>query len=163
MFKIKLLILLLTNLFFLSCTNINKSNNSSKFTIGYISGEYDGLLLRNNLYANLKSTKKYDESSSLEILGNIKHNNSLFITNNDNTSEREKIESILKLEIYDKLKNCNVYSSTFSASQFYIFASSENFLSNLKAQNKIKKENTIALIKKFINNLNKKEMECIDK
>ena len=45
MFRIKLLILLLTSLLFFSCTK-NNNQNKIKYSVGYIGGEYDGLILK---------------------------------------------------------------------------------------------------------------------
>ena len=44
--------------------------------------------------------------------------------------------------------------------QFYIFADSSNYISNNKAVDKIKKENTEALVRNFINTLDNPSYEC---
>ena len=49
MYKIKLLILLLISFIFISCTKNGIEKLDSKFSLGYISGEYDGLVLKNLL------------------------------------------------------------------------------------------------------------------
>ena len=43
-------------------------------------------------------------------------------------------------------------------SQFYIFADSDKYISNNKAEKKLKEENTDALIREFINKLKKKQL-----
>ena len=48
MFKIRLLILLLINLLFVSCVS-TKKENIINFSVAYIGGEYDGLMLSNQL------------------------------------------------------------------------------------------------------------------
>ena len=50
MFKIKLLIFLLASFIILSCAKDRAKNNDIKYSIGYISGEYDGLILKNLLW-----------------------------------------------------------------------------------------------------------------
>ena len=57
----------------------------------------------------------------------------------------------------------HAYSNTYYVSQFYIFASSEKFLSNQKAIKKIKKDNTEALVKQFTNELFNLKIECGEK
>ena len=49
MFKIKLLILSLVSFIFISCTNSENKNYEMKYSLGYITGEYDGLVLKNYL------------------------------------------------------------------------------------------------------------------
>ena len=92
MFKIKLLILLLNSLLLLSCIN-NRPDNEINLSVAYIGGEYDGLLLSNQLRSHLKNFNMLDDSSDLQIQASISHSSSVFITNIDNTSDREKITS----------------------------------------------------------------------
>ena len=54
MYKIRLLILLFISLAFISCTNNNKSSEF-QLSVAYISGEYDGLLLSNQLKSYLNN------------------------------------------------------------------------------------------------------------
>ena len=54
MFKIKLLILSLVSFIFISCTNSENKNYEMKYSLGYITGEYDGLVLKNYLKNYLK-------------------------------------------------------------------------------------------------------------
>ena len=103
MYKIRLLILLFISLSFISCTNNNKSSEF-QLSVAYIGGEYDGLLLSNQLKSNLNNFGMLNTYSNYEIQGYITHSSNLFITNIDNTSDREKIESSIELKIYDKLK-----------------------------------------------------------
>ena len=160
MFKIKLLILLLINLTLFSCTNNKTSNNSLKFSISYISGEYDGLILKNILTNHMKSIMILDTNSFYEIHPSISHKSSTYITNINNTSERERVFSSLSVTIIDKITECSLYSEKFSLSQFYIYAPGDKFISNQKAYKKIKKENTESLVKKLINKLNKLDLTC---
>ena len=55
MFKIKLLILLLTSVFLFNCTKNSNITPPTKFSIAYIEGEYDGLLLKNLLTGYLNT------------------------------------------------------------------------------------------------------------
>ena len=160
MFKIKLLILLLINLFILSCTNDSKLKHYHQYKLSYIGGEYDGLILSELLNANLKSFNLYNQNSSLEIRANIKHDFNLYITNIDNTSDREKITTYLNIEIFNNTKDCKVFDYNSSVSQFYIFASSEKFISNKKATEEIKFHNTEILVQNFIDELIYEKIEC---
>ena len=159
MFKIKSLILLLTSTFFLSCSS-NQPSNQSKFSVGYIAGEYDGLLLTNLLNSHLKNFNMLNENSIYEIQSSISHSQSVYVTNIDNTSDRERVRSSINFKVYNKSSKCYVYSYSDSIAQFYILASSDSFNSNKKAVEKIKHENTDYFVKKFINILNKENLSC---
>ena len=87
MFKIKLLIFLLISFFILSCSKDRTNSNDIKYSIGYISGEYDGLLLTNLLKNYLLNYDLYDEKSNFEIKASINHSSNIYITNIDNTSD----------------------------------------------------------------------------
>ena len=160
MFKTKLLILLLINFLFISCTKENTVQNTLKFKVGYIGGEYDGLLLKNTLNSYLNAQNIYDELSQYEIKANITHGSNLYITNTDNTSNRERITSAISIRIVDNKSACQIYVYNQSISQFYIFAASDLFLSNKKALREIKKNNTDELVKRFIKNLNQTDLSC---
>lgn len=160
MYKIKLLISLLISLIVLSCTSINVPKNTGKFSIGYIGGEYDGLLLHNNLAAHLTSYDMIDNNSRYQIRSSIGHSTGVYVTNIDNTSNREAITSELVVTIYDKKLKCNAYEYKNRAYQFYIFASNEKFISNKTALRKIKDDNIEELVKKFINALMYENVEC---
>ena len=160
MFKIKLSILLLTSLFTFSCTNNQINQSNQKYSLAYIGGEYDGLLLKNKMISNLKSSNLYDQNSPLEIEANISHSSNLYITNIDNTSDREKISTRLSLQITDKNFDCKIFKEEISISQFYIYASSDKFLSNQSALKKIKKNNTESAVRHFINKLKKAKHKC---
>ena len=160
MFKIKLLISLLISLVVLSCTSIDDQKNNAKFSLGWIGGEYDGLLLYNNLDSHLTSFNMLDNNSRYEIRSSIGHKTGVYVTNIDNTSNRESITSVLNLIIYDKKLKCNAYSYNDRIYQFYIFASNEKFISNKIALKKIKSENTEELVKRFINTLMSEKVKC---
>jgi len=160
MFKIKLLISLLISLIVLSCTSVDAPRNSTKFSLGYVGGEYDGLLLYNNLDAHLTSYNMLDNNSRYEIRSSIGHSTGVYVTNIDNTSNRESIESYLDIIIYDKELKCNAYSYNNRIYQFYIFASNEKFISNKVSLKKIKNENTEELVKRFINTLMYEKVKC---
>ena len=162
MFKTKLLILLLINFLFISCTKESAVQNTLKFKVGYIGGEYDGLLLKNTLNSYLSAQNIYDESSQYEIKANISHDSNLYITNTDNTSDRERITSTLSVLISDNRSSCQIYNFNQTISQFYIFAASDLFLSNKKAVKEIKKSNTDELVKEFFKNLNRASLICND-
>jgi len=160
MFKIKLLILLLINLTIISCTQTPMPAISNNLSMAYISGEYDGLLLKNFLTNNLKSLNIYNQNSQYEVQSKINHKKKIYITNIDNTSDRENITTTLKVKIVDKNKKCTIFNNNFVASQFYIYVSGDQFISNQAAVKKIKKDNTEAVVKKFVNKLNQIEFQC---
>ncbi len=163
MFKIKLLTLLLVSFFLFSCTENKIQNFNNQYSLDYISGEYDGLVLKNILTSYLLSFGLYDNNSTLQIKSSISHSPTLYITNIDNTSDRVNIESSINVKIVNQKNECEVYSFDKTLSQFYIFADSDKYLSNDKAEEKIKRENTETLVKSFINNLYITEQKCSSK
>ena len=160
MFKIKLLIFLLTNFIILSCAKDTTKINDIKYSIGYISGEYDGLVLKNLLKNYLLNYDLYDEKSNFEIKPSINHSSNVYITNIDNTSDRTRIDSNLSVDIADNANECSVYKFNKNISQFYILADSSKYISNKSASEKLKDENTDNLVKYFINNLDIKINQC---
>ena len=162
MSKIKLSILLLISFSIFSCSNNQINNSIQKYSLAYIGGEYDGLLLKNYLTGSLKSFGMYDQKSNFEIQSDISHSTNLFITNIDNTSDREKINTNLSIKIINKESNCISFNDEITVSQFYIYASSDKFLSNQVAVKKIKKDNTESTVRQFINKLKKIDGQCID-
>ena len=160
MSKIKLSILLLVSFLFFSCAANQNNKLNQKYSVAYIGGEFDGLLLKNYLISSLKNLDVYDQKSKYEIKASIEHSTNLFITNIDNTSDREKVSTNLNIRITNILLNCEIYYDKINVSQFYIYASSDKFLSNQKAVKKIKKENTEATIRQFINNLKNIDGKC---
>ena len=160
MSKIKLSILLLVSFFVFSCANNQINNASQKYSIAYIGGEYDGLLLKNYLTNGLKNLRIYDQNSNFEIQANINHSSKLYITNIDNTSDREKINTTLSIKILNEKSNCISFIDEITVSQFYIYASSDKFLSNQAAVKKIKKDNTESTVRQFINKLRKIDGQC---
>jgi hypothetical protein len=162
MFKIKLSILLLVSLFFFSCTNNQVKLPSQKYSLAYIGGGFDGLLLKNYLVSNLKNLDMYDSNSDFEIRTNIAHNTNLFITNIDNTSDRERINTKVSFQIMNTIANCQILNDEISVSQFYVYASSDKFLSNQIAAREIKKNNTDTIVRQFINKLKNISDKCDD-
>ena len=160
MYKIKLLISLLISLIVLSCASVNAPKNTNKFSLGYIGGEYDGLLLYNNLDVHLNSYNMLDNNSRYEIRSSIGHSTGVYVTNIDNTSDRESVTSELNVIVYNKELKCNAYKYKDKVYQFYIFTSSEKYFSNKIAQKKIKNENTKKLVKRFRNKLMYEKIEC---
>ena len=160
MFKIRLLIFLLISFFILSCAKDRTNSNDIKYSIGYISGEYDGLLLTNLLKNYLLNYDLYDEKSNFEIKPSINHSSNIYITNIDNTSDRTRINSELSIDITDNKSECSIYKFNKNISQFYLFADSSKYMSNKSAFEKIKNENTDSLVKYFINSLDTKENRC---
>ena len=154
MYKIKLLILLLISINIISCSQKNINKKDINYSVSYISGEYDGLILSNLLTSYMKSLNIYNQSSRYELRASISHASDIFITNIDNTSDRENITSDLIVSIVDKRYKCDAFNYSDSLSQFYIYAPSDKFLSNQNALDKIKFNNTEELIRKFINNIN---------
>ena len=160
MSKIKLLTLLLISFFVFSCTNNQINDLNQKYSLAYIGGEYDGLLLKNYLTSGLKNLKIHDQNSNFEIQASISHSTNLYITNIDNTSDREKINTKLSFKIKDNESNCITFEGEITVSQFYIYASSDKFLSNQVAVKKIKKDNTASTVRQFINKLKKIDGQC---
>ena len=148
MFKIKLLILLLSSIL-VNCATSPKVNNP-KLDLNYISGGVDGIIMDNMLTNFLQNYGLYDGNSKFKLDASISHKNDFFITNIDNTSERNLVSSSLRINIIDQIDNCEIYQSNNEISQFYIVVSTKQFTSNEAAQEKIKKENTENLIKLFL-------------
>ena len=161
MYKIKLLILLLVSLGFVSCSTDNRASKI-QLSVAYISGEYDGLLLSNKLKGFLNNFGMLNNSSNYEVQGTISHSNNLFITNIDNTSDRERVESSVDIKVYDKVNKCFTHSFNENISQFYILASSDRFSSNKTAIEEIKFFNTEYFVRNFINSLSKESLVCND-
>ena len=104
-----------------------------------------------------------DRNSNYEIRSSIGHSTGVYITNIDNTSNRESITTKLAVIIYDKELNCTAYSYNNRIYQFYIYASNEKFISNKTALKKIKNENTEELVKRFTNALMNENIKCAAK
>ena len=160
MFKIKLSILLLISVFLISCTANQTRFSDQKYSLEYIGGGYDGLLLKNYILSRLKNLDIYDPNSNYKIKANISHNSNLYITNLNNTSNREKISTILSFQVIDSLKQCRVLNEQINVSQFYIYASSDKLFSNQTAIRKIKKDNTASLVNRFFNKLRTINHQC---
>ena len=161
MFKIKLLILLLISYILSSCVN-NTKVYFHKMSVGYIGGEYDGLVLSNELKGQLNNFDMFDMSSRYEIRANVSHSQNLYITNIDNTSSRENIDTLVSIKIFDKELSCFTYVYDDAISQFYILASSDQFISNRTAVEEIKIKNTEYLVIKFINSISQNAFTCDD-
>ena len=95
MFKIKLLILLLISLFVVSCMKSDMGENSEKFSIAYIGGEYDGLILKNTITSYLRGQGAFSPDSPYMIKASIQYDEDVYITNIDNTSDRTRVDSSL--------------------------------------------------------------------
>ena len=160
MYKIKLLILLLISSFFISCANNQIQDSQNQYSISYIGNEFDGLLLENLIVNHMKSLNLYDPLSEFEINLSISHSSSVFITNIDNTSDREKITSTSAFNVIDKRKECVAYRENITTSQFFIYAPSDKFLSNQAAAKKIKQKNTEEIVRKIILLLKNQDFEC---
>ena len=163
MFKIKLLILLLANLTLLSCSVSDINKNTNQFSLAYVGGEVDGLIFKNLLEGYMEGLNLYNKNSNYEIKAEINHNTNLYITNIDNTSDRENITTNLSVIIFNKKDKCQIYKDQLSVSQFYIFASSTNFLSNQSAVSTIKKNNSEALVKELVRKLYTIDKICNEK
>jgi len=159
MSKIKLLILLLTSTFIFSCSSSqNFKSNDYQYKVSHIGSEYSGLLLKNLLTSYLKNN--YSNSANIVISGSIDHVGEAYITNTDNTSDREKITTTLKLTVHDSKNDCLINSYVDSINQFYIYAPASKTLSNKNAKMKIERGNTEILAKRFINELYKLNPVC---
>ena len=161
MFKIKLLILLLISYLITSCIN-NTEDYKFKMNVAYIGGEYEGLILSNQLKSQLNNFNMLDINSQYEVQANIAHSQGLYITNIDNTSDRENIDTSVNISIFDKKLDCFTYFYSETISQFYVLASSDQFISNSTAVEEIKVDNTEYLVKKFINSLSDTAFICND-
>ncbi len=159
MFKIKLLILFLISCLLISCTN-KKEENNFKISVAYIGGEYEGLMLSNQLKRQLNNLGMLTKSSRYEVQANISHSQNLYITNIDNTSDREQIDSYINIKIFDRKFKCFTYEYNETISQFYILASSDQFISNSIAVEEIKIENTEYFVMRFINSLTESSFVC---
>ena len=159
MSKIRLLILSLTSILLFSCTS-SQNGNKIKLSISYIGGGYDGLILSNKLKSHLNNLNMLDNHSRFQIDASISHTTNLYITNIDNTSDRERVNSSINLKIYDNELDCYTYEYEDSLSQFYVLAAGDKFISNKNAEEKIKEENIDYFIKVFINNLNNSKFNC---
>ena len=111
----------------------------------------------------LVSNNFYNDSSYFTINASIEHGGEIYITNVDNTSDRERIRSSINISIYDELNKCFVLRYDESISQFYVIVSSKFFESNNFAKEEIQEQNTEILIDLFINKLisyEDKELKC---
>ena len=104
-----------------------------------------------------------DDRSKFQIEASISHTTNLYITNIDNTSDRERVDSSINLKIYDSELDWYTYEYEDNLSQFYVLAAGDKFISNKNAEEKIKEENVDYFIKVFINNLNNSKFNCNDK
>jgi hypothetical protein len=109
----------------------------------------------------LRGFRSFDQDSKRTVKAEINHEMEIFITNIDNTSDRERVKSSLKVKVYDKELDCVIFIFKDEISQFYIYASSEKFLSNTKAVESIKYNNTEELVKNFVNDLTKIKSGCL--
>ena len=160
MFKIKLSILLLISVFLISCTVNQTRFSDQKYSLEYIGGGDDGLLLKNYILSGLKNLDIYDPNSNYKIKASINHNSNLYVTNFDNTSDREKISTDLSFQVIDSLNQCQVLNKQINVSQFYIYAPSDKLLSNQTALREIKKHNTESSVKRFLSILRITNHKC---
>ena len=135
-------------------------SSDQKYSLEYIGGGYDGLLLKNYLLSSLKNLDLYDPNSNFKIKANISHRSNIYITNIDNTSDRERITTELSFQVIDAVSQCQILNEQIEVSQFYIYASSDKFLSNQTALRKIKKNNTESSASRLINNLRAIDNKC---
>lgn len=160
MFRIRLLILLLVSFIILSCVKNNINDNKTSFSLGYIGDKYDGVVLHNLLKSHLNSNGLFDPKSDFKIYANAEHSENIYITNIDNTSDRERITSVINVSIINKDLDCTPYKFSDRISQFYIFSPNANFMSNDRAKERIKFDNTESIVKKFINDISYLNIDC---
>ena len=162
MSKIKLLILSLTS-FFIIISCVKKTASLHKFNVSYIGGGPDGLYFQNLLTSNLKAFDLYETQSNLSIEASFNHSSSVFITNINNTSDREKITSTVNVEIRNLDENCIIYNYSDEVSQFFIISSNINFVSNNTAVREIKEINAEVFANKLISKINLMDkIDCLD-
>ena len=159
MYRIKSLILLLISLALATCLQVKKPSEF-QLSVAYIAGEYDGLLLSNQLKSYLNNFGILNTNSNYQVQGSISHSSNLFITNIDNTSDREKIDSTINIKIFDEESECFTFSFNERISQFYVLAASDKFSSNKTAIEEIKSDNTEYFVKRFINSLTEESFVC---
>lgn len=162
-FKTKLSILFVSFIFLISCSN-NILKRSHKYQVSYIGGEFEGLFFSTQLKNSLVINKFYNYDSQYTINASISHSGEIFITNIDNTSDRERINSSIDVNIYDRKNECSVGKFEDSISQFYLIASSTYFESNNFAKTEIKEQNSEELINLFIDyliDLESVNLKCI--
>ena len=63
----------------------------------------------------------------------------------------------------NKIEKCLIYKDNYQCFSILYYCISDKFLSNQTAVKKIKKDNTEALVRKFISNLNNISLICNDK
>ncbi len=160
MFKTKLLISLLISFIFLSCTRDTIDRDITKYSLGYVGGEYEGLILKNFLTSNLSNFMAFDNNSNFRIEPTISHSSELYISNIDNTSDRMKIKSSMTARVVDLRFKCDTQTFQEDVTQFYLFADTDRYISNSVAEKKIKEENTEILVRNFINKILKAENKC---
>ena len=160
MCKVKLLILLLISSFLSSCSS-SPVHSKHSFSLDHVGGAEDGLIFSNLLSSYLNDYSLFNPSSRLMIKASILHEQNLYITNVDNTSDREKIKSTINFSIFDQLNECNVFHYKSSESQFYLITDTVNFTSNNIAVEQIKFRNNEALIQKLIPHIVDIEVSCL--
>ena len=106
MSKIKLLTSLLISFFVVGCSTTSYQVKNNNYSLDYISGGYDGLVLKKQLISKLRGFNSYDPNSRKSIQSEITHSTEVFVTNIDNTSEREEVTSLLKIRIFDTKLDC---------------------------------------------------------
>lgn len=161
MCKVKLLILLLISSSLFSCSSSPVQSKHS-FSLDYIGGAEDGLIFSNLLTSYLNDYSLFNPSSRLMIKASIRHERDLYITNLDNTSDREKIKSTIALSIFDQLNDCSIFHYKSSENQFYVITDTVNYTSNNTAIEQIKFRNNEALIQKLIPHIVDIEVNCLD-
>ena len=162
MCKVKLLILLLISSFLFSCSSSPVQSKHS-FSLDYVGGAEDGLIFSNLLNSYLNDYGLFNPNSRLIIKATVSHEQDLYITNVDKTSDREKIKSTISLSIFDQLNDCNIFHYKSSENQFYVITDTVNFTSNNVAIEQIKFRNNEALIQKLIPHIVDIEINCLDK
>ncbi len=160
MFKTKLLISLLISFIFLSCTKDTLDREVTKYSLGYIGGEYDGLILKNLLKSDLSNFMAYDDNSNFRIEASISHSSELFISNVDNTSDRMKVKSKMSAKVVNLRFKCDTQTFEEEVTQFYLFADTDRYISNSVAEKKIREESTEILVRNFINKVLNTENKC---
>jgi len=160
MFKIKLLILLFLSFYISACSSQNTYDKSNRFSVDYIEGGIDGRNLSNLLISYLKTYGLYSSNSPFLIKSKIAHKQNLYIPRIDNTSDRELIRSTMLIDLINNQKNCLIANFELENEQFYVIASSKNNISNNKAIEEIKFNNTEALVHDLISLIEDIQLEC---
>ena len=100
--------------------------------------------------SKLRGYEIFDKESKFLIKGSISNSTELYITNIDNTSDRELITTSIDLKVVNIEEDCVIFNFNDNISQFYIFSSGDKFISNSQASKRIVENNTDTITQNFV-------------